>query len=210
MQQKTTVQPIGRIDYIVRGNTPGVLKLIRGYGYAVPRRSEHLPGVVRQVIREHGRPAIRKLLRHHPDRKLILQIAGTSEDNYCNYCGGGTSEDSYCGSCAHSNYDTPAATDSLSGKVRDMSADDLEKLYRQLLVKANANPADKSLAADLQTAWAELRNKLSAKGTDAPEAQENKEDKNEGVNNRELLLIFGLALTAGVLVGVSLKVGQHG
>ncbi|UII32186.1 hypothetical protein LVD17_28275 [Fulvivirga ulvae] len=206
MQQKTAARPTGRIDYIVRGNTPGVLKLIRDYGYAVPRRSEHLAGVVRQLIREHGRPAVRKLLRHHPDRKLLLGIAGTSEDHYCSYCGS-TSEDSYCG-CAHSNYDT-AVKEPLAG-IRDMSTDELEKLYRQLLVKSNANPADKSLAADLQTAWAELRNKLSSKGTDAVAMQDKEERKTDGVNTRELLLIFGLALTAGVLVGVSLKVGQHG
>ncbi|MBL6444672.1 hypothetical protein JMN32_00020 [Fulvivirga sp. 29W222] len=207
MQQKTTVRPIGRIDYIVRGNTPGVLRLIRNYGYAVPKRPEHLAGVVRQVIREHGRPAVRKLLRYHPDRKLLLGIAGTSEDHYCSYCSS-TSEDSYCG-CVHSNYDTPETKDSLSDKIRDMSADELEKFYRQLLSQSNANPTDKTLADELQTVWAELRTKLSAKSNDIPESRTDKENKNDGINRRELLLIFGLALTAGVLVGVSLKAG-HG
>lgn len=212
-QTKRKSQAQGRIDYIIQGNAPGVRKLVSEYGYQPPKDPVALSKAVKRVIREKGRPAIKRLISQHPDRKIILRLEKEKDDNYCSYCGSSSSEDSFCGSCSHSNYDD-AAHENLLDRLLQMRTDELERYYEELLEKANSNPGDTTLAGKLQQAWAEIRQRRLQPPVhvedNLPSDPVKEEKAPEGFSPEQLILILGLTLTAGVLVGVSIKIGGNG
>ena len=214
-QTKRKRQAQGRIDYIIKGNTPGVRQLIRSYGITPPKDVKTLTRAVKQVIREKGRPAIKGLIKHHPDRKIILRLEKEKDDNYCGYCGSSSynPEDHYCGSCSHSNYDEEASG-TLLDRLLKMNTDELEKYYKEVLEQANKSPQDTTLANRLQQVWSEMRQrKLQAteKPVTTPEQTVALEEKpKDGFTPEQMILILGLTLTAGVLVGVSIKIKGNG
>ena len=212
-QTKRKQQASGRIDYIIKGNTPGVRQLIRSYGITPPKDAIALTRAVKQVIREKGRPAIKGLIKHHPDRRIILRLEKEKDDNYCGYCGSSSydPEDNFCGSCSHSNYDENASG-TLLDRLLKMNTLELEKYYKEVLEQANKSPQDTTLATQLQQVWAEMRQrKLQDTVTPVATPEKPAEEKpKDGFTPEQMILILGLTLTAGVLVGVSIKIKGNG
>lgn len=189
----------GKISYIVHQAPREVQQLIEEFGYEAPSRKQELVLGVKSLIRTHGRVAVKKLLKLHPDRGAIKAMELTSEDNYCNACSNFSynPEAGGCG-CGHSNY-TGENKGQLLQELSRMKLPEMESYYRNLLGRSNRHPEDKLLAGELQIVW----NHLIQKRETAPPG-----DKGSSKNiwqSAQIYWIGGLILVAGLVIGSSFK-----
>ncbi|MEL7425996.1 MAG: hypothetical protein AAFN81_23590 [Bacteroidota bacterium] len=174
---------LSRIDYIVYHNSSAVRRLIYQAGYQPPQSLEDLAGAVKALIRKQGRPFIEKLLKLHPDRKVL----NPQKDCSCKACQGDQKNNK------------PSAIQ----KVEQLSDEALIALRGALQNQLEADPANEALQVRLRLARAELLlRRKEEEGTPSKR-------KRFGAAS-DLVIALSLTLLAGVLIGTNLKVNAHG
>lgn len=167
-----------RIDYIVLQKPSDAAKIVEKYGYEPPVKVDELVKVVKLLVKKKGEPVIKELINIHPEKKLILEVSGHKSD-----------ESNFCG--CHSSYS--GETKELLDKLSDLSVDDLTKLYDETKKDSKDKPEDKTLLAQVDTIWDELkRRKKQTK-------------KIESTQENNQMLKMALAVLAGVIIGKALS-----
>lgn len=205
MKQQTNATTLGqnRIDYIVYHNTDAVSNLLEEYGFEAPKHPKHLAEAIKELTRKKGRKVIKELIQLHPDKEAILKSSTEKQQKSCDACSNDSynTEGNYCTSCGHSNYIGLGNEDSFLSQFEDYKDKELERYYKTIVKKSNANPKDKNLAQEVQMIWNEIRTrKLAIK----QEETKPEPSKRFSVTKDELIL-FGVVFIAGALVGHGLK-----
>ena len=176
---------LSRIDYIVYHNSSAVRRLIYKAGYQPPQSLEDLAGAVKALIRKQGKPVIEKLLKLHPDRKVLNPQKSCS----CKTCQGD-----------QKNGKPPA-----SQKVEQLSDEELIAYRGDLQNRLEADPANEELQVRLRLARAEL---LLRRKEEQNEITPSKRKRFGAAS--DLIIALSLTLLAGVLIGTNLNVKAHG
>ena len=167
-----------RIDYIVLQKPSEAAKIVEKHGYEPPKKVEELVKAVKRLVKKKGESVIKELINIHPEKKLILEVSGHKSD-----------ESNYCG--CHSSYS--GETKELLDKLSELSVDDLTKLYDDTKKQSKENPEDKTLMAQVETVWDELKRRKKQ-----TEKIEKKQEDN-------LWLKIALGVLAGVIIGKALS-----
>jgi hypothetical protein len=165
-----------RIDYIVLQKPAESAKIVEKYGYEPPKKVDELVKAVKLLVKKKGEPVIKDLIAIHPEKKLILEVAGHNSD-----------ESNFCG--CHSSYS--GETKELLDKLSELSANDLTQLYEDTKKKSKENPTDKAMMAEVDTVWDELKRRKK---------QTEKQEKQNQETTQSLWLKFGLFFLAGVVI----------
>ncbi|MDO9184468.1 MAG: hypothetical protein Q7W13_00540 [Bacteroidia bacterium] len=165
-----------RIDYIVLQKPTEAAKIVEKYGYEPPKKVDELVKAVKLLVKKKGEPVIKELIAIHPERKLILEVSGHRSD-----------ESNYCG--CHSSYS--GETKELLDQLSELSVNDLTQLYEDTKKKSKEQPEDKTLMAEVETVWDELKRRKK---------QSEKLEKKNDENTQSLWLKFGLFFLAGVVI----------
>ncbi|MDO9001003.1 MAG: hypothetical protein Q7W45_14645 [Bacteroidota bacterium] len=165
-----------RIDYIVLQKPTEAAKIVEKYGYEPPKKVEELVKAVKLLVKKKGEPIIKDLIAIHPERKLILEVTGHKSD-----------ESNYCG--CHSSYS--GETKELLDQLSELSVNDLTQLYEDTKKKSKEKPEDKTLMAEVETVWDELKRRKK---------QTEKLEKKSEESTQSLWLKFGLFFLAGVVI----------
>lgn len=165
-----------RIDYIVLQKPTEAAKIVEKYGYEPPKKVDELVKAVKLLVKKKGEAVVKELIAIHPERKLILEVTGHKSD-----------ESSYCG--CHSSYS--GETKELLDQLSVLSVSDLTQLYEDTKKKSKENPEDKTLMAEVETVWDELKRRKK---------QTEKLEKKSEESTQSLWLKFGLFFLAGVVI----------
>lgn len=165
-----------RIDYIVLQKPSDAAKIVEKYGYEAPKKVEDLVKSIKLLVKRKGEPVIKELINIHPEKKLILEVSGHNTD-----------ESNFCG--CHSSYS--GETKDLLDKLSELSVDDLTKLYDDTKKQVQDHPDDKTLPAQVETIWDELKRRKKQ-----TEKQQKKSD--ESLQNQWLKL--GVAFLVGIVI----------
>jgi len=167
-----------RIDYIVLQKPFDAAKIVEKYGYEAPKKVEDLVKSVKLLVKKKGEPVIKELISIHPEKKLILEVSGHKSD-----------ESNYCG--CHSSYS--GETKDLLDKLSELSVDDLTKLYDDTKKQSKDNPEDKTMMAQVETIWDELKRRKK------------QTQKIEGKQENSVWLKIAVGVIAGIIIGKSLS-----
>jgi hypothetical protein len=170
-----------RIDYIVLQRPLEASKIVEKYGYEAPRKAEELVKVVKLLVKKKGEPIVSDLINIHPEKKIILELSGHKSD-----------ESNFCG--CHSSY-TGEVKDLLD-HLADLSVTDLSQLYEDTKKKSKEAPEDKTLMAQVETVWDELKRRK--KQTDKLE-RTGQDDKSK------FYLQLGLCFLGGIVFAKLIK-----
>lgn len=151
-------------------------KIVEKYGYEPPKNKQELAQAVRLLVKKKGEPVIKDLMAIHPEKQLILEVTGHKSD-----------ESNYCG--CHSAY--TGETKELLDQLSTMSVNDLTNIYEDTKKKSKEKPEDKSLMAEVETVWDELRRRKK---------QKDKEEKNQQESMQSSWMKLGLAFLAGIVI----------
>lgn len=165
-----------RIDYIVLQKPADAAGILDKYGYEAPRKPEDLAKAMKQLVRKKGEPVIKDLIAIHPEKQLILEATGHNSD-----------ESNYCG--CHSAYS--GDTKELLDKLSELSVDDLTRLYDDIKKQSKEKPDDKSLTAQLETVWDEIKRRKN-------QTKKIQEETN-------LWLKIAIGVLAGIIIGKALS-----
>lgn len=165
-----------RIDYIVLQKPTEAAKIVEKYGYEPPKKVDELVKAVKLLVKKKGEAVVKELIAIHPERKLILEVTGHKSD-----------ESNYCG--CHSSYS--GETKELLDQLSELSVNDLTKLYEDTKKKSKEQPEDKTLMAEVETVWDELKRRKK---------QTEKLEKKSEESTQSLWLKFGLFFLAGVVI----------
>lgn len=165
-----------RIDYIILQKPAEAAKIVEKYGYEPPKKVDELVKAVKILVKKKGEPVIKDLIAIHPEKKLILEISGHKSD-----------ESNFCG--CHSSYS--GETKELLDQLSALSVNDLTQLYEDTKKKSKENPEDKTLMAEVETVWDELKRRKK---------QTEKQEKQNEEGTHSLWLKFGLFFLAGVVI----------
>lgn len=167
-----------RIDYIVLQKPFDAAKIVEKYGYEAPKKVEDLVKSVKLLVKKKGEPVIKELISIHPEKKLILEVSGHKSD-----------ESNFCG--CHSSYS--GETKDLLDKLSELSVDDLTKLYDDTKKQSKDSPEDKTLMAQVETIWDELKRRKK------------QTQKIEGKQENSVWLKIAVGVIAGIIIGKSLS-----
>ncbi len=167
-----------RIDYIVLQNPSEAVKIVEKYGYEAPQKVDDLVQSMKLLVKKKGEPVIKDLINIHPEKKLILEVSGHKSD-----------ESNYCG--CHSSYS--GETKDLLDKLSELSVDDLTKLYDDTKKQSKDKPEDKTLMAEVETVWDELKRRKK------------QTEKIESTQENNQWLKIALGVLAGVVIGKALS-----
>lgn len=167
-----------KIDYIVLQKPSEAAKIVEKYGYEAPPKADELVKAVKLLVKRKGEPVIRDLINIHPEKKLILEVSGHKSN-----------EDSYCG--CHSAYS--GETKELLDKLSELSVDDLTKLYDETKKESKENPEDKTLMAQVETVWDELKRRKK------------QTEKIEQKQESGLWLKVAVGVIVGIVIGKALS-----
>jgi hypothetical protein len=168
--------PQNRIDYIVLQRPLEALQIVEKYGYEAPRKVNDLVKVVKVLVKRKGETVIKDLINIHPEKKIILEMSGHKSD-----------ESSFCG--CHSSY--TGEVKELLDHLSDLSVNDLTQLYEDTKKKSKGTPDDKTLMAQVETVWDELKRRKK---------QTEKLDKQNQEIKHSLWLKLGLCFLAGIVI----------
>lgn len=168
--------PQNRIDYIVLQRPLEASKIVEKYGYEAPRKADELVKVIKMLVKKKGEMVVKDLINIHPEKKIILEMSGHKSD-----------ESSFCG--CHSAY--TGEVKELLDHLSDLSVNDLTQLYEDTKKKSKETPEDKTLMAQVETVWDELKRRKK---------QTEKLEKQSQESTHSLWLKFGLCFLAGVLI----------
>ena len=186
-----------RIEYVVYGNPVEAARMLENYGYEAPKDDKELAMAVKELVRKKGRKVIKDLILIHPDRNIILKLNKEKEDSYCGVCSNYSynQEDNYCGICGHSNYTGDLDVGSYIKQLLDMTTDELEGYYQDILKQSNEKPKDTGLTEELHLIWNELRKrKVSETGEDNPNEKSERKKDSDPVGG---LIFIGATLEIG-------------
>jgi len=167
-----------RIDYIVLQKPSEAAKIVEKYGYEAPGKVDDLVKSVKLLVKKKGEPVIKELINIHPEKKLILEVSGHKSD-----------ESNYCG--CHSSYS--GETKDLLDKLSELSVDDLTKLYDDTKKQSKDDPEDKTMMAQVETIWDELKRRKK------------QTQKIEGKQENSVWLKIAIGVIAGIIIGKSLS-----
>ncbi|HSH67854.1 MAG TPA: hypothetical protein VLB84_19085 [Bacteroidia bacterium] len=167
-----------RIDYIVLQKPTEAAKIVEKYGYEAPPKVNELVKSVKMLVKRKGEPVIMDLINIHPEKKLILEVSGHKSD-----------ESNYCG--CHSAYS--GETKDLLDKLSELSVDDLTKLYDDTKKQSKDNPEDKTLMAQMETVWDELKRRKK------------QTEKIEKKQENGLWLKVAVGVIVGIVIGKALS-----
>lgn len=165
-----------RIDYIVFQRPFEASKILESYGYEAPSKVDELAKAVRILVKRKGEPVVKDLISIHPEKKIILEVSGHKSD-----------ESNFCG--CHSAY-TGEIKDLLD-HLADLSVSDLTQLYEDTKKKSKETPEDKTLMAQMETVWDELKRR---------KRQTEKQEKENQQNTNNIWLKMGLCFLAGIII----------
>lgn len=165
-----------RIDYIVFQRPFEASKILESYGYEAPSKVDELAKAVRILVKRKGEPVVKDLISIHPEKKIILEVSGHKSD-----------ESNFCG--CHSAY-TGEIKDLLD-HLADLSVSDLTQLYEDTKMKSKEAPEDKTLMAQMETVWDELKRR---------KRQSEKQEKENAQNTNNIWLKMGLCFLAGIII----------
>jgi hypothetical protein len=167
-----------RIDYIVLQKPSEAAKIVEKYGYEAPPKVNDLVKSVKMLVKRKGEPVIKDLINIHPEKKLILEVSGHKSD-----------ESNYCG--CHSAYS--GETKDLLDKLSELSVEDLTKLYDDTKKQSKDNPEDKTLMAQVETVWDELKRRKK------------QTEKIEKKQENGLWLKVAVGVIVGIVIGKALS-----
>ena len=165
-----------RINYIVLQRPLEASKIVEKYGYEAPRKGDELVKAVKLLVKKKGEPVIKDLINIHPEKKIILEMSGHKSD-----------ESSFCG--CHSSYS--GEVKDLLDHLADLSVEDLIKLYEDTKKKSKDSPDDKTLMAQVETIWDEVKRRRK---------QTEKADKHTQELTTNIWLKMGLCFLAGIVI----------
>ncbi len=168
--------PQNRIDYIVLQRPLEASKIVEKYGYEAPRKVDELVKVIKMLVKKKGELVVKDLINIHPEKKIILEMSGHKSD-----------ESNFCG--CHSSY--TGEVKELLDHLSDLSVTDLTQLYEDTKKKSKETPEDKTLMAQVETVWDELKRRKK---------QTDKLDKQNQENKNSLWLKLGLVFLAGIVI----------
>ncbi len=195
-----------RIAYLVYSNPGPVRRLIDQRGFVPPGNVHHLVEATRQLVRRQGRSFTQELVRLHPDRKAILQVAQSGEKPPCPVCGrpsnaSNTAEDHFCGACGHDQYSGVAREKDWLKELTNLDLDELEERYAAAVKRSDRSPEDKRLAEEVRLTWNALRKRKNEKQQEAEDKVEVPEIPEIRVTPKEAALVLAVTLVAGGLIG---------
>lgn len=167
-----------RIAYIVLQRPTESAKIVEKYGYEAPDKVCELVKAMKLLVKKKGEPVIKELINIHPEKKLILEVSGHKSN-----------EDSYCG--CHSAYS--GETKELLDRLSELSVDDLTKLYDDTKKQSKDNPEDKTLMAQVETVWDEIKRRKK------------QTDKIEQKQENGLWLKVAVGVIVGIVIGKALS-----
>lgn len=167
-----------RIAYIVLQKPTESAKIVEKYGYEAPKKVCELVKAMKLLVKKKGEPVIKELISIHPEKKLILEVSGHKSN-----------EDSYCG--CHSAYS--GETKELLDKLSELSVDDLTKLYDDTKKQSKDNPEDKTLMAQVETVWDEIKRRKK------------QTEKIEQKQENGLWLKVAVGVIVGIVIGKALS-----
>lgn len=167
-----------RIAYIVLQKPTESAKIVEKYGYEAPKKVCELVKAMKLLVKKKGEPVIKELINIHPEKKLILEVSGHKSN-----------EDSYCG--CHSAYS--GETKELLDKLSELSVDDLTKLYDDTKKQSKENPEDKTLMAQVETVWDEIKRRKK------------QTEKIEKKQENGLWLKVAVGVIVGIVIGKALS-----
>lgn len=167
-----------RIDYIVLQKPSEAAKIVEKYGYEAPPKVNELVKSMKMLVKRKGEPVIKDLINIHPEKKLILEVSGHKSD-----------ESNYCG--CHSAYS--GETKDLLDKLSELSVEDLTKLYDDTKKQSKDNPEDKTLMAQVETVWDELKRRKK------------QTEKIEKKQENGLWLKVAVGVIVGIVIGKALS-----
>jgi len=165
-----------RIDYIVLQKPSEAAKILTKYGYEPPEEKHELAKAVRMLVKRKGEVVIKDLILIHPERRLILELTGHNSD-----------ESNYCGCNSSYSGDTKDLLDHLS----TMSVKDLTDFYESTKKDSKEKPEDKTLMAQVETVWDELKRRKK---------QSEKIEKMKQEDLQSYWMKLGLAFLAGIVI----------
>lgn len=168
--------PQNRIDYIVLQRPLEASKIVEKYGYEAPRKADELVKAIKMLVKKKGELVVKDLINIHPEKKIILEMSGHKSD-----------ESNFCG--CHSSY--TGEVKELLDHLSDLSVNDLTQLYEDTKKKSKETPEDKTLMAQVETVWDELKRRKK---------QTEKLDKQNQENKHSLWLKLGLCFLAGIVI----------
>lgn len=66
-------------DYIANTNPRGAKEIIQSYGYKVVN-PKTMGANLRMLVAQEGEPALRNIVELHPDKEIILEVMGSSDN----------------------------------------------------------------------------------------------------------------------------------
>lgn len=170
-----------RIDYIVYQRPLEASKIVEKHGYEAPAKADELVKAIKLLVKKKGEPLIKELIGIHPEKKIILELSGHKSD-----------ESNFCG--CHSAYS--GETKELLDHLAALSVKDLEQLYEDTKKKSKENPDDKTIMAQVETVWDELKRRK--KQTEKSGAEDQK-------HTQLMWLKYALIFLIGVVVAKAMK-----
>ena len=203
MRQKALPLAQNKIDYIVYHNPDKVTELLYNQGFEAPKNPKDLAEAIRELSRKRGRKFLKELVKLHPDKALLISLDKESNKSTCKACNSEQydTKANYCKGCGHSNYIGLGDEDNFIGQFDSYDTKDLEKYYKGIVQKSNADPSNKNLAQEVQMIWNQIRQR-KGKGKNQ---EEGNQPSRRNLIYREDLILIGVVFLAGALVGHGLK-----
>lgn len=165
-----------KIDYIVFHKPHDSARLLEKHGYEAPGKVEDLAAAVKKLVQRKGEIAVKDLIQLHPEKKLILELTGHNSD-----------ESGYCG--CNSSY--VGDLKDYIVKLPSMTIAELTDLYEDAKKNASASPEDKTLMAQVEIIWTELKRRRQ---------QEDADKVSKKITEERFYLYLALAFCAGVVL----------
>lgn len=174
-------------SYIAASNPGGVDRLIYEEGYEPPETYAERVHAIGELLEIDGTFS-EKLLQLHPDRDMLQP---PEEDCFCGSCAtmSYNPEQKSCTFCGQRGYspDNPGA---FTLQLSEKGDKELRVHYENLLERSNMDPENRSLAAQVQLAWNELRKRTLKE-----------KPKEEKPKRTQAMLILGFVGLAGLVIG---------
>lgn len=183
MNTKEKTSP-NRIEFIVHGNPEGARRIISKYGFRASNDKRELSRVMKQLVREKGKPVIKELLLIHPEKEIILKAAGY-DSNELNYCG-----------CKHSSFMPEMSVEGILALAATLTDDQLKKALDAAKSKLSKDPKNKELKDVVDTLQKEYDSRQKKNENDKP-----KDEKADSMFTDKHFLVGAVI---GIVVGIIL------
>jgi hypothetical protein len=196
---------INKIEYIVNSNPKMVAEMLAKAGFSVQDDLHELIEATKEWVRLDGKHAITKLIKAHPDTKLILQTNIQKEED--SFCG---CEASFSGGCGcQSSYSGELSELDLKEELGQLNYPELKDRYMELKDLLSINPENLGLKQELEATWSMLSQTTDSDKQHSNESGESVKEKNEsGKTGFQCTITKKDLVFGGVVLGLAFVVSR--